>query len=195
GLAPDGHVNVEIDPAERGTIRDGEDNAMVMDRPVQRIGIDKSHVLEALSSADAEPTDDDIEQTLTESATELAEALDLDPEPLVDRTLAAGERAWVGFIVLRDDGETEIPIDDIAEIQGAMAMEDTMVLVPSRTFARSLFGTYGEPNAEQIEASDGEFTAGVPTGLTGLQRMYNEHLAGSDGLDITIDNTEATQPA
>ena len=35
----------------------------------------------------------------------------------------------------------------------------------------------------------------VPTGLTGLQRMYNEHLAGSDGLDITIDNTEATQPA
>ncbi len=195
GLAPDGHVNVEIDPAERGTIRDGEDNAMVMDRPVQRIGIDKSHVLEALSSADAEPTDDDIEQTLTESATELAEALDLDPEPLVDRTLAAGERAWVEFIVLRDDGETEIPIDDIAEIQGAMAMEDTMVLGPSRTFARSLFGTYGEPNAEQIEASDGEFTAGVPTGLTGLQRMYNEHLAGSDGLDITIDNTEATQPA
>src|SRR5699024_8786901 len=71
----------------------------------------------------------------------------------------------------------------------------TMVLGPSRTFARSLFGTYGEPNAEQIEASDGEFTAGVPTGLTGLQRMYNEHLAGSDGLDITIDNTEATQPA
>ncbi|WP_082911751.1 penicillin-binding transpeptidase domain-containing protein [Enteractinococcus helveticum] len=194
GLANDGHVNVEIDTAERGTIRDGDDNAMVMDRPVQRIGIDKSHVLEALSSADSEPSDDDIEQTLTESATALAEALDLDPEPLVDRTLAAGERAWVEFIVLRDDEDTDIPIDDIAEIQGAMAMEDTMVLGPSRTFARSLFGTYGQPNAEQIEASDGEFTAGVQTGLTGLQRMYNEHLAGSDGLDITIDNTEATQP-
>ena len=194
GLANDGQVNVVIDTAERGTIRDGEDNALVMNRPVQRIGIDKSHVLEALSSGDADPTQDDIEETLTESATALAEALDLDPGPLVDRTLGAGERAWVEFIVLRDDEDTEIPIDDIAEIQGAMAIEDTMVLAPSRTFARSLFGTYGQPNAEQIEASDGEFTAGVPTGLTGLQRMYNAHLAGSDGLDITINNHEASQP-
>ena len=193
GLANDGQVNVVVDAAQRGTIRDGEDNALAMDRPVQRIGIDKSHVLQALSQGGAEPTDAEIEETLTDSATELAEALDLDPEPLVDRTLAAGERAWVEFIVLRDDDETDIPIDDIAEIQGAMAMEDTMVLGPSRTFARSLLGTFGEPNAEQIEASEGQFTAGVPTGLTGLQRMYNEQLSGTDGLHITVDNAQATQ--
>ncbi len=193
GLADDGRVNVVVDEAQRGTIRDGDDNALAMDRPVQRIGIDKSHVVQALSQGDAEPTADDIEETLTESATDLAEALDLDPEPFVERTLAAGERAWVEFIVLREDDDTEIPMDDIARIQGAMAMEDTMVLGPSRTFARSLLGTFGEPNAEQIEAAEGEFTAGVATGLTGLQQMYNKHLSGADGLNITIDNSEATQ--
>src|SRR5699024_6018143 len=50
GLANDGQVNVTIDPAERGTIRDGEDNALVMNRPVQRIGIDKTHVMQALTA-------------------------------------------------------------------------------------------------------------------------------------------------
>ncbi|GAA4108857.1 penicillin-binding transpeptidase domain-containing protein [Enteractinococcus coprophilus] len=196
GLADGGRVDVVVDQAQRGTIRDGEDNALAMERPVQRIGIDKSHVVQALSQGGAEPTAADIEETLTESATDLAEALDLDPEAFVDRTLAAGERAWVEFIVLRDDEDTDIPMDDIAQIQGAMTMEDTVVLGPSRTFARSLLGTYGEPNAEQIEASDGEFTAGVPTGLTGLQRMYNEQLGGTDGLNISVDNAEAThEPA
>ena len=196
GLADDGRVDVVVDQAQRGTIRDGDDNALAMERPVQRIGIDKSHVVQALSQGGAEPTAADIEETLTESATDLAEALDLEPEAFVDRTLAAGERAWVEFIVLRDDDDTDIPMDDIAQIQGAMTMKDTMVLGPSRTFARSLLGTYGEPNAEQIEASDGEFTAGVPAGLTGLQRMYNEQLGGTDGLNISVDNAEAThEPA
>lgn len=195
GLADDGRVVVSVEPAQRGTIRDGGDNALVMDRAVQRIGIDKSHVLQALSSGGAQPTDEEIEAALTESASALATALDLDSEPLVERTLAAGERAWVEFIVLRDTPDTEIPLDAIVEIQGAMAMEDTMVLGPSRTFARSILGTFGEPNAEQIEASEGALTAGVPTGLTGLQRMYNDQLAGIDGLQITVDNDQATQSA
>ena len=50
-------------------------------------------------------------------------------------------------------------------------------------------GIYGQPSAEQIENSDGEFTAGVATGLSGLQRTHNDHLAGTDGLEITVDNS------
>ena len=102
GLADDGRVDVVVDQAQRGTIRDGDDNALAMDRPVQRIGIDKSHVVQALSQGGAKPTEDDIAATLTESATDLAEALDLDPEAFVERTLAAGERAWVEFIFFID---------------------------------------------------------------------------------------------
>src|SRR5699024_11984394 len=66
-----------------------------------------------------------------------------------------------------------------------------MVLGPTATFARSLLGAYGQPNAEQIENSDGEFVAGVPTGLSGLQRTYNEQLAGTDGLEISVNNSDA----
>lgn len=192
GLAEDGSVDVQIEAAERGPIFDSEEVALATERPVQKIGIDKSHLLNELTAEGEEPSEADTDEALTDSATELAEALDLDVEPLVDRTLAAGERAWVEFIVLRDDGETEIPFNEIGEIPGAVANEDTMVLGPTSTFARSLLGSYGEPSAEQIENADGEFTVGLPTGLSGLQRMYNDQLAGADGLTIEVDNTAAT---
>lgn len=34
-------------------------------------------------------------------------------------------------------------------------------------------------------------TAGLATGLSGLQRTYNQQLSGIDGLDITVDNSQA----
>ena len=191
GLADGGRVNVTIDPAQRGDILDTHDQALATERPVQRIGIDKTHVLDSAGAEGTEPSNDELEEIFTSSATDLAAALELDAEPLVERVLAAGERAWVEFIVLRDDGETEIPTEQIQQIPGATSIADTMVLGPTSTFARSLLGTYGQPSAEQIENSDGEFTAGVATGLSGLQRTYNEHLAGTDGLEITVENSGA----
>jgi len=192
GLAEAGTVEVKTDSAERGEILDGRDEPLVTDRPVHHVGIDKSQLLDELAVDGDDPTESEISAALTDAATELAEVLDLDADTFVDRTLAAGERAWVEFIVLRDDDDTELPFNDIGEIPGAIAREDTMVLGPTRTFARSLLGTYGEPTAEQIENSDGQLTAGVPTGLTGLQLRYNAELAGTDGLTISIDNSAAT---
>lgn len=191
GLAEGGRIDVETVAAERGNILDTSEEPLTAERPVQRVGIDKTHLLNQLSS-DAEPTEAEITEALTESATDLAEALDLDVDTFVERTLAAGERAWVEFIVLRDDDETEIPFNAIGEIPGAIAHEDTMVLGPTSTFARGVLGTFGEPTAEQVENSDGDMQAGVPTGLTGLQRTYNNELAGLDGLSITVDNSETT---
>lgn len=190
GLAEGGRVEVSETPADRGEILDTQDQPLATERPVQRIGIDKTHLLDALTAGGAEPSDDEVTEAATDSATALAEALDLDPETFVDRVLAAGERAWVEFIVLRDDEETEIPFDEISGISGAVAREDTMVLGPTATFARSILGSYGLPNAEQVEASDGEITAGMPTGLSGLQQTYNDELAGVSGLEITVDNSD-----
>lgn len=195
GLAEGGRVVVEVDEAQRGDILDIQGEPLATERPVQRIGIDKTHLLNELSAEGAEPTDEEVEEAFTTSATDLAEALEIDVAPMVDRVLAAGERAWVEFIVLRDDGETEIPTEEIEEIPGAAAHKDTMVLGPTSTFARSLLGSYGQPSAEQIENSDGEFTAGVATGLSGLQRTYNDRLAGTDGLEISVDNSEAADQA
>ena len=191
GLAEHGRVNVETTAAKRGEILDAEDEPITKDRPVQKIGIDKAQLLDELSTDGDDPSDSEIEEELTDSATDLAELLELDTETFVDRTLNAGEQAWVEFIVLRDDNDTEIPFNEIGDIPGAVAHEDTMVLGPNRTFADSILGAFGEPTAEQIENAEGELTAGVATGLSGLQRTYNDQLSGTDGLDITVDNSEA----
>ena len=192
GLAEGGRVDVAVAPAQRGKILDTQDVPLATERPVQRIGIDKTHLLNELAADGEEPTDDEVSEAAAESATALAEALDLDIDTFVDRVQAAGDRAWVEFIVLRDDDETDIPSDQITEIPGAVAREDTMVLGPTATFARSLLGSYGEPSAEQVENSDGEMTAGTPTGLSGLQHTYNDELSGTNGLEITVDNADVS---
>lgn len=192
GLAEGGRVEVAVAPAQRGKILDTQDVPLATERPVQRIGIDKTHLLNELAADGEEPTDDEVSEAAAESATALAEALDLDIDTFVDRVQAAGDRAWVEFIVLRDDDETDIPSDEITEIPGAVAREDTMVLGPTATFARSLLGSYGEPSAEQVENSDGEMTAGTPTGLSGLQHTYNDELSGTNGLEITVDNADVS---
>ena len=192
GLAEGGRVDVAVAPAQRGKILDTQDVPLATERPVQRIGIDKTHLLNELAVDGEEPTDDEVSEAAAESATALAEALDLDTDTFVDRVQAAGDRAWVEFIVLRDDDETDIPSDQITEIPGAVAREDTMVLGPTATFARSLLGSYGEPSAEQVENSDGEMTAGTPTGLSGLQHTYNDDLSGTNGLEITVDNADVS---
>ena len=192
GLAEGGRVDVAVAPAQRGKILDTQDVPLATERPVQRIGIDKTHLLNELAADGEEPTDDEVSEAAAESATALAEALDLDIDTFVDRVQAAGDRAWVEFIVLRDDDETDIPSDEITEIPGAVAREDTMVLGPTATFARSLLGSYGEPSAEQVENSDGEMTAGTPTGLSGLQHTYNDELSGTNGLEITVDNADVS---
>ncbi|MDN6535094.1 MAG: penicillin-binding protein, partial [Yaniella sp.] len=192
GLAEGGRVDVAVAPAQRGKILDTQDVPLATERPVQRIGIDKTHLLNELAVDGEEPTDDEVSEAAAKSATALAEALDLDTDTFIDRVQAAGDRAWVEFIVLRDDDETDIPSDQITEIPGAVAREDTMVLGPTATFARSLLGSYGEPSAEQVENSDGEMTAGTPTGLSGLQHTYNDDLSGTNGLEITVDNADAS---
>ncbi|MDN6172842.1 MAG: penicillin-binding protein [Yaniella sp.] len=192
GLAEGGRVDVAVAPAQRGKILDTQDVPLATERPVQRIGIDKTHLLNELAVDGEEPTDDEVSEAAAESATALAEALDLDTDTFIDRVQAAGDRAWVEFIVLRDDDETDIPSDQITEIPGAVAREDTMVLGPTATFARSLLGSYGEPSAEQVENSDGEMTAGTPTGLAGLQHTYNDDLSGTNGLEITVDNADVS---
>ena len=104
GLAETGSVQVSETPAERGEILDAHDEPLTTERPVQRIGIDKTHLVDELSAGGAELDDDEVMQAATDSATALAEALELDVDTFVDRVLAAGDRAWVEFIVLRDDG-------------------------------------------------------------------------------------------
>lgn len=156
--------------AERADILGAREALIVTDRPVYRIGIDKTLV-------------DGGE--LAARATELAELVGADAERFAERVQAAGDRAFVEAITLRE-GDAEPVLDDIEAIEGARALPDTLPLAPTRDFARPILGAVGEATAEIVSESDGRVQPGDLTGLSGLQYRYDDQLAGTPGLRVDI---------
>ncbi|GAB4098961.1 penicillin-binding transpeptidase domain-containing protein [Sinomonas halotolerans] len=154
---------------ERADILGAGDAKLVTARPVLRVGIDKAKV-----TADR----------LDAAARALAKLVGIDAAAYAQQAAAAGEKAFVEAIVLRDaPGRT--PTDgQIAAVPGAITVKDTLALAPTRTFARALLGTVGQATAEQIEASDGTLQAGDETGVGGLQAQYDSQLRGKDGVTV-----------
>lgn len=155
--------------AERGDVLGADGEVLVTERPVYRIGIDKTLV----------------EGDLGAAAEQLAELVGVDAGSFAERAEAAGERAFVEAITLRDEDAAEM-LDDIDEIDGARALPGTLPLAPTRTFARPILGAIGEATAEIVDQSEGRIQPGDVTGLSGLQRVYDETLAGTPGVRVEI---------
>ncbi len=163
--------------ADRADILDGAGQPIVTARDVWRLGIDKTRV-----GSDA----------WASSATALAELVSaggtpMDPAAYAEKVAGAGEKAFVEAITVR----REAPVVDVAAataIPGVLAVEDTMELAPTSTFARPVLGRAGEATAEIVEESGGRVVAGDVTGLSGLQRQYDEQLAGTPGVVVTAQS-------
>ncbi|MEE2570049.1 penicillin-binding transpeptidase domain-containing protein [Pseudarthrobacter sp. J64] len=154
--------------APRGQILGAGDAPIVQERPVLRVGLDKTRV--PADQAEA-------------SARALAELLGLDPDAFAKQTAASGAEAFVEGIVLREY-TADITAEKVQAIPGAVALSDTMALAPTRTFARPLLGSVGLANAEQIEKSNGALQEGDSTGTGGLQQQYDAQLRGKDGVQV-----------
>lgn len=141
---------------------------IVVDRPVLRFGVDKTRTPRTGQA---------------EAARRLAEIVDVDADALVERVRAAGDRAFVEAIVLRREDATAAR-RAIADVEGVVAVEDTLPLAPTREFARPLLGIVGPVTAEIVEESDGFYAAGDEAGLSGLQQRYDEQLRGTPGLTV-----------
>ncbi len=180
-LAPeltDGEVlDVKVSTAQRGNILGAGDAPIVVDRPVYRVGIDKTKV--PAEQADA-------------SARALAGLAGLDATTYAQQVAASGPQAFVEGIVLRAF-TPEISQAKLATIPGAVSVQDTMPLAPTRTFARAVLGSVGQASAEQIEKSNGALQLGDTTGNGGLQEQYDSLLRGTDG--VTIGAVPAEPPA
>lgn len=153
----------------RAAILAGSGEPIVTERPVARYGLDKSWI-------DA----GQVEQ----SARAIAAAVQVDADEFAARAASMGEQAFVEAIVLRPEDAAARVAPDFAQIPGANAIETTMQLAPTRTFARELLGTVGEATAEIIENSEGTITAGEQTGLSGLQAAHNDQLRGTPAVTI-----------
>lgn len=163
--------------ADRADVLGAGGVPIVQDRPVLRLGVDKTRV-----GVEGRPA----------AARRVAEVLGLDPEAYAGRVAGAGERAFVEALVVRA-AEPGVDLEAFRAVEGALAVEDTLPLAPTRRFARAVLGTAGPATAEIVEASEGAVQPGDMAGLSGLQRQYDEQLRGTPGLAVSARAEDGAQ--
>lgn len=170
-----GHETVSISTtnADRGRIMDGDGRAMVYNRDVVRIGLDKSQL--------------DSEENASDAASELADVVGLDAESYTDRVLEYGDEAFVEAIVVRTDGG-HVSAADVENIPGVHLVYDEMPLAESSDFAPQLLGRVGDVTAEHLE-DDPTLSVGDMVGLSGIQSVHESTLRGSPGVNVTMGDT------
>lgn len=170
-------IGVSTVAADRGRIMDDSGTAMVYNRNVFRIGIDKTQ----LADGDGPPAEED----QREAAEELAELVDIDAETYAERVLDHGDQAFVEAIVHRADSD-EVTAQQVEEIPGAVARADQMPLAESADFAPQLLGRVGPVTAEHLEEDPTLQVADV-VGTSGLQAAHESVLRGTPGMHIHKD--------
>jgi cell division protein FtsI/penicillin-binding protein 2 len=156
---------------QRGELR-GEDGVpIVVERPVFRIGLDKSKV-----SGDA----------AERSAIRLARVVDINAKAYAKEVATAGSSAFVTAIVLRVDSPDLPRGSKIRAIPGALSIRTGQMLAPTRDFARPIIGIVGEATKENIDESGGAVVAGDQVGLTGLQKRYDQQMRGTPGVQVRL---------
>lgn len=159
---------VELTPA-RGDVLGRGGTALVTERPVVRVGVDKTQVGRAGHAR---------------AARTVAQVVGVDPAAYADQVRAAGPRAFVEAIVLRQEDTTPRLVQRLRATPGAVTIGTTRPLAPSRAFAAALLGRVGEATAEVVEESGGRVRPGDLVGLSGLSGRYDEQLAGTPGVQV-----------
>ena len=153
--------------AKRGAITGSNNQALVEEFTVVKVGIDKTRV-----SGDA----------AVASARGLAAVVGIDPVKYAAQVAAASAKAFVVAITLR---QGSVPAQ-VATIPGALGVESTSVLPVSDGLAPEVIGTIGEATPDIITASKGAVLAGDQVGLTGLQKRYDTLLRGTPGDKVSL---------
>jgi len=174
GLADGAVLAAQRLPSTRGTVLGRDGAPLVVERAVVEIGLQPAAVTDLAGV----------------SAT-FADVLGIDAAALVERVQAAGGDEFVPVITLRR--EAYDPVRDVVRAQaGVRFIERTQPLPPTTAFARATLGRSGPATAELVEASEGRMLAGDTTGLSGLQRAYDAHLAGQAGFSVVAQTGEQT---
>jgi hypothetical protein len=153
--------------AQRGAMIGANNQALVEQFTVVRVGIDKTRV-----SGDA----------AIASATALATVVGIDPAKYAAQVAGSSDKAFVVAITLR---QGSVPAQ-VATIPGAVGVEGTSVLPVSDGLAPEIIGVIGDATTEIITASKGAVLSGDQVGLSGLQKRYDAQLRGTPGDKVTI---------
>jgi len=171
-------LNVTTLPAKRGDITGARGAKLVTERPVVRVGIDKSMVGKKQAAA---------------SAKRLAKLAGVEAKPFAERVRSAGDRAFVEAIVFRQKEVPDKLIDGFEAIKGARLIVDEMSLGLTKQFAAPILGRVGEVTAELIAANPDLYEVGDMVGLSGLQSTYDKQLQGVDGVVVEALGSDGKQ--
>jgi cell division protein FtsI/penicillin-binding protein 2 len=160
----------------RADILDRDGKPLVQERAVVRVGLQHDKVTDVAASASA-----------------LGKTLDIDATALAKAVRGAGPKQFVEAQTLRkaDYQDKKARLD---EIPGVLAVEGTAPLAPTRTFGRALLGGVGPATAEQVKASGGKIAPGQQVGQWGLEKAFDDRLAGAPARRILIRNTDSGAP-
>jgi cell division protein FtsI/penicillin-binding protein 2 len=139
---------------------------LVTERPVVHVGVEPRRV-----------------QDLPALTSTLASLVEVDAASLAARVEAAAEDAFVPVITLREEAYLEQQAA-LQPLPGTVFRRDARPLGPTRDFARPVLGAAGEVTAELVEQHPDRYQAGDLAGLSGLQRRFDERLAGTTGFEV-----------
>lgn len=153
--------------AKRGPITGSNNQALVEEFTIVKVGIDKTRV-----SGDA----------AVASARALAAVVGIDQDKYAAQVAAASAKAFVLAITLR---QGNVPAQ-VSTIPGAVGVESKSVLPVTDGLAPEVIGTIGDATPDIITASKGAVLAGDQVGLTGLQKRYDTLLRGTPGDKVSL---------
>ncbi|TNM60172.1 hypothetical protein FHN55_19075 [Streptomyces sp. NP160] len=165
-LAATERLAVQRTPAQRGQVLGRDGSAIVADSPVVDVGVQPSR------TTDPEGL-----------AAQLAALLDVDGADLAQRVTSASPDAFVQVITLRR-ADYDAVSAQLRPLPGTVFRESSLPLAPTPAFARALLGRVGPATRELVDASGGRIADGDTTGVSGLQRTYDERLAGTAGTTV-----------
>ena len=176
-LTPTSVLDATTVGGRRGDITGAGGEAIVTNRPVVAVGVDRSQA--SLSEAVA-------------AAKQVAAATDIATGPYVKQVKAAGEQAFVRAITYR---ATDVPagVKALDGTPGVLLLDAELPLAPTREFAAPIIGTVGDVTAEMIKEHPDLYEAGDQAGLSGLQSRYDEELRGSDGIVVQAVEDDGTE--
>lgn len=126
-------------------------------------------------------------------AAALSAATGIAAEEIVTDVQAASAGQFVPVITLRRPAFEAIRAA-VFDLPGAVFPTETRLLTPSPGFARALLGRVGAATAEVIEETQENgaplYAEGDQLGLSGLQRAFQEQLAGTAGFTVSVVSTD-----
>jgi cell division protein FtsI/penicillin-binding protein 2 len=175
-LAEGQHLALTRSLAERAPITDAAGAPLFTPTEVVNVGVDT-----------AQATD------LPSLAAGLSAATGVAAEEILADVQAAPEGQFVQVITLRRPDFEKIRAQ-VFGLPGAVFPTETRLLAPSPRFAAALLGRVGAATAEVIEESQDDgaprYADGDQLGLSGLQRAFQEQLAGTPGFTVSAVSTD-----